>query len=318
MARAVEAHPVLKTAVRILSAVWITRAIPVHGWRSVTLEVLSVWGYDQSTTIYREKIWDRSNIGNIRPLTKNHHQQGIGGAVWHGVKGFRNSPYGERRIGAITAIKARAPVLGGNFGVWGGLFSTFDCAVKGVRKKEDPYNASWLPSAASAKRSSRSDTDVETVIAGFFTGGSLAIRGGMKAARNSAIGCAILLAVIEGVGIGIQRMMAENTRLDVRRQTPSSFSTGLYGLEIHSTLFPVLTIAPDRSHLHHLPLRLQKDHRVPCLLRIGLMGGRSVRISNIDFITFTPLYYLPRAKARLNVINRRSCNMQLKASLPKV
>jgi hypothetical protein len=58
------------------------------------------------------------------------------------VKGFRNSPYGERRIGALTAIKARAPVLGGNFGVWGGLFSTFDCAVKGVRKKEDPYNAS--------------------------------------------------------------------------------------------------------------------------------------------------------------------------------
>ena len=38
----------------------------------------------------------------------------------------------------------------------------------------------------------------------------------MKAARNSAIGCAILLAVIEGVGIGIQRMMAEQTRLDVR------------------------------------------------------------------------------------------------------
>lgn len=68
--------------------------------------------------------------------------QAIGGAVWHGVKGFRNSPYGERRIGALTAIKARAPVLGGNFGVWGGLFSTFDCAVKGIRRKEDPYNAS--------------------------------------------------------------------------------------------------------------------------------------------------------------------------------
>lgn len=73
--------------------------------------------------------------------------QGIGGAVWHGVKGYRNSPYGERRIGALTAIKARAPVLGGNFGVWGGLFSTFDCAVKGFRKKEDPWNASmcFLP-----------------------------------------------------------------------------------------------------------------------------------------------------------------------------
>lgn len=54
------------------------------------------------------------------------------------------APQGERRIGALTAIKARAPVLGGNFGVWGGLFSTFDCAVKGVRQKEDPYNASMF------------------------------------------------------------------------------------------------------------------------------------------------------------------------------
>ncbi|KAL7276681.1 translocase of the inner membrane [Rhizina undulata] len=115
----------------------------------------------------------------------------IGGAVWHGVKGFRNSPSGERRIGALTAIKARAPVLGGNFGVWGGLFSTFDCAVKGIRGKEDPYNA---------------------IIAGFFTGGALAVRGGVKAARNSAIGCACLLAVIEGVGIGLNRMLAGNNR----------------------------------------------------------------------------------------------------------
>jgi mitochondrial import inner membrane translocase subunit TIM17 len=31
--------------------------------------------------------------------------------------------------------------------------------------------------------------------------------------RNSAIGCGILLAVIEGVGIGMQRMMAGNTML---------------------------------------------------------------------------------------------------------
>ena len=48
-----------------------------------------------------------------------------------------------------------------------------------------------------------------------MTGGSLAIRGGFKAARNSAIGCAVLLAVIEGVGIEFRRMMAENTLLDV-------------------------------------------------------------------------------------------------------
>ena len=71
--------------------------------------------------------------------------------MWHGIKGFRyllhhhvvwpngahsfdsNSPHGERRVGAIVALKTRAPVLGGNFGVWGGLFSSFDCAVKGIR-----------------------------------------------------------------------------------------------------------------------------------------------------------------------------------------
>lgn len=79
----------------------------------------------------------------------------IGGGIWHGIKGARNSPRGERLIGSVSAIKARAPVLGGNFGVWGGLFSSFDCAVKGYRQKEDPWNA---------------------ITAGFLTGGSLAFR----------------------------------------------------------------------------------------------------------------------------------------------
>ncbi|EFY90596.1 Mitochondrial import inner membrane translocase subunit TIM17 [Metarhizium acridum CQMa 102] len=124
----------------------------------------------------------------------------IGGTIWHGVKGFRNSPYGERRIGAITAIKMRAPVLGGNFGVWGGLFSTYDCAIKGIRKKEDPYNA---------------------IIAGFFVGGSLAFRGGFKAARNNAIGCAVLLAVIEGVGIAFSKMLSGGTKLEMPQPPPS-------------------------------------------------------------------------------------------------
>lgn len=87
----------------------------------------------------------------------------------------------------------RAPVLGGNFGVWGGLFSSFDCAVKGVRQKEDPWNA---------------------IIAGGFTGGSLAVRGGYKAIRNGAIGCAVLLAVIEGVGIGMGKMFQGTTKLE--------------------------------------------------------------------------------------------------------
>jgi import inner membrane translocase subunit TIM17 len=52
-----------------------------------------------------------------------------------------------------------------------------------------------------------------------MTGGSLAMRGGLKTARNSAIGCAILLAVIEGAGTGFQRMMAEGTRLELPKMT---------------------------------------------------------------------------------------------------
>lgn len=29
----------------------------------------------------------------------------------------------------------------GNFAVWGGLFSTFDCCLMGLRGKEDPFNS---------------------------------------------------------------------------------------------------------------------------------------------------------------------------------
>ncbi|EIM21661.1 hypothetical protein E3Q22_00735 [Wallemia mellicola] len=112
----------------------------------------------------------------------------LGGTVWHGIKGARNSPRGERLPGSLAAIKARAPVLGGNFGVWGGMFSSFDCAVKGIRQKEDSWNA---------------------IISGFFTGGCLAIRGGPKAAFGGAVGCGILLGVFEGVGVLLNKAMSD-------------------------------------------------------------------------------------------------------------
>lgn len=58
--------------------------------------------------------------------------------------------------------------------------------------------------------------------AGFFTGGSLAFRGGVKAARNNAIGCAVLLAVIEGVGIAFGKMMAGSTKLEMPQPPPNA------------------------------------------------------------------------------------------------
>ena len=114
----------------------------------------------------------------------------IGGGVWNSVKGARNSPRGERLLGSVTAVKARAPVMGGNFAVWGGLFSSFDCTLVAIRKKEDPWNS---------------------IISGAATGGVLAARGGWRAASRSAAVGGVLLAMIEGLNIFLTKMMADTT-----------------------------------------------------------------------------------------------------------
>ena len=64
----------------------------------------------------------------------------------------------------------------GSFGVWGGLFSTFDCSFAHVRGKEDPWNA---------------------IMSGAATGGVLALRGGPRVALQSAAIGGVLLAMIE-------------------------------------------------------------------------------------------------------------------------
>jgi len=103
----------------------------------------------------------------------------IGGALFQAIKGFRNAPRGmsHRMTGSMTAIKARAPVIGGNFAVWGGLFSTIDCSLIKMRGKEDPWNA---------------------IISGAATGGILAARSGPGAMLGSALIGGVLLAMIEG------------------------------------------------------------------------------------------------------------------------
>ncbi|XP_074034107.1 mitochondrial import inner membrane translocase subunit Tim17-B [Leptinotarsa decemlineata] len=114
----------------------------------------------------------------------------IGGGVFQSIKGFRNAPSGinKRLIGSLTAIKARSPIIAGNFAVWGGMFSTIDCALIGIRKKEDPWNS---------------------IISGAATGGILAARNGLPAMAGSAFIGGVLLAIIEGVGIMLTRFSAE-------------------------------------------------------------------------------------------------------------
>lgn len=109
----------------------------------------------------------------------------IGGGLFQAIKGFRNAPSGFNRrlvckihslifflcyllvqvhhftftfqIGSLTAIKSRSPIIAGNFAVWGGMFSTIDCTLVHIRKKEDPWNS---------------------IISGAATGGILAARNG--------------------------------------------------------------------------------------------------------------------------------------------
>jgi import inner membrane translocase subunit TIM17 len=87
----------------------------------------------------------------------------------------------------LQSIRREAPKIGGSFAVWGGLFSTFDCTLVALRKKEDPWNS---------------------IASGALTGGFLQLRTGMKSAARSAAFGGVLLAMIEGVGILLTRMTA--------------------------------------------------------------------------------------------------------------
>lgn len=111
----------------------------------------------------------------------------VGGGLWHLLKGLKNSPGGARLRGGVEAIRREAPKIGGSFAVWGGLFSTFDCTLVALRKKEDPWNS---------------------IASGALTGGFLQLRTGMRSAAKSAAFGGVLLAMIEGVGILLTRMTA--------------------------------------------------------------------------------------------------------------
>jgi import inner membrane translocase subunit TIM17 len=115
----------------------------------------------------------------------------IGGFLWHLVKGMRNSPKGERWKGGLFSARSRAPILGGNFAVWGGTFSAFDCSLQYIRQRDDHWNA---------------------IASGFLTGGVLAARGGWKAASRNAVVGGVLLGIIEGVAALIMRTTTQTPR----------------------------------------------------------------------------------------------------------
>ena len=132
----------------------------------------------------------------------------VGGSAFHFVKGMKNSPNGERLLGGAQAIRMNAPRIGGSFAVWGGLFSVFDCSMVYVRQKEDPWNS---------------------IFAGAATGGFLQMRHGARAASRSALFGGVLLALIEGAGLMINRVLANMAQLPPPPiEQPMGLPAGVY------------------------------------------------------------------------------------------
>jgi len=126
----------------------------------------------------------------------------VGGGIFHIVKGSLDAPKGEKIKGSINAVKVRAPILGGNFAVWGGLFSTFDCLILKLRNgKEDPWNS---------------------VSAGALTGAVLAIRGGPKAMARSGFVGGVFIGVIELASLTVQKYMTSKQLNQNKPPSPPS------------------------------------------------------------------------------------------------
>ncbi|ETO29038.1 hypothetical protein RFI_08088 [Reticulomyxa filosa] len=113
---------------------------------------------------------------------------GTFGTLFHGFKGYRNAPRGtmNRFIGCGKSIAARAPGLGGNFAIWGLFFSSYDCLFLHARRKDDQLNA---------------------IMAGAATGGTLAFRAGPANMCKNALLGGVFLALIEGLGILLSKQM---------------------------------------------------------------------------------------------------------------
>ncbi|MQM10236.1 hypothetical protein Taro_043127 [Colocasia esculenta] len=132
----------------------------------------------------------------------------VGGSAFHFIKGIYNSPNGERLAGGAQAVRMNAPRVGGSFAVWGGLFSAFDCTMVYLRQKEDPWNS---------------------IIAGAATGGFLQMRQGAGAAGRSAVFGGVLLALIEGAGIMLNRFLSVPQNLPPLEDPLAGMPAGMGG-----------------------------------------------------------------------------------------
>jgi mitochondrial import inner membrane translocase subunit TIM17 len=126
----------------------------------------------------------------------------VAGSIWHGIRGLRNSPANERLMGALMSARVKGPVMGGQFAVWGGTFSTCDCMLSALRGQEDAYNA---------------------IGSGALTGAVLAARNGARAAASSALVGGAILASFEGIGFIMSQAMQARQEQEEGGESASFF-----------------------------------------------------------------------------------------------
>ena len=125
----------------------------------------------------------------------------IGGGIFNLIGGARNAPTGFRRrlLGGVIKVKEGAPLLGGQFAAWGLCFASFDCTFKYIRQKEDPWNS---------------------IMSGGAAGAVMVARQGAKSMAGSALVGAVLLGLIEGMGILLNNYASQQYRPVDPRMVP--------------------------------------------------------------------------------------------------
>ncbi|CAD8142543.1 unnamed protein product [Paramecium octaurelia] len=119
------------------------------------------------------------------------------GCIFYFLKGMSFAPKKERFFGGIQLLKRRAPILGGSFALWGGLFSITDCTLMHLRNQQDFINP---------------------IVAGAFTGGFLAIRAGTRIAVRNAIFGGIILGFIQLAEVGMLKMQMREEMKRMQQQ----------------------------------------------------------------------------------------------------
>jgi len=58
-------------------------------------------------------------------------------SIFYFFKGFYNSPKHTRFMAGFTHLRRRAPIMGGTYALWAGMFSLIDLTIYKLRGKTD-------------------------------------------------------------------------------------------------------------------------------------------------------------------------------------